>query len=110
MSVGTTVTQDVKLELGAGTEQITVEAGAEVVQTSEAALSQLVDRRIWQQMPLQVRNQNSFIELVAGAVRQDGTSSNRVAEVIATCSGLASYFVVRTNNMSASLERRSGST
>src|SRR3989449_6361543 len=28
MSVGTTVTQDVKLELGAGTEQITVEAGA----------------------------------------------------------------------------------
>src|SRR5205823_4656402 len=37
MSVGTTVTQDVKLELGAGTEQITVEAGAEVVQPSEAA-------------------------------------------------------------------------
>src|SRR5206468_1410588 len=75
MSVGTTVTQDVKLELGTGSEQVTVEAGAEVVQTSEAALSQLVDRRIWQQMPLQVRNQNSFIELVAGAVPQDGTNS-----------------------------------
>src|SRR5437660_365956 len=98
MSVGTTVTQDVKLELGAGTEQITVEAGAEVVQTSEAALSQLVDRRIWQQMPLQVRNQNSFIELVAGAVPQDGTNSNRGAEVNGTRSGAGSYLVDGTDN------------
>src|SRR5438445_3130856 len=98
MSVGTTVTQDVKLELGAGTEQITVEAGAEVVQTSEAALSQLVDRRIWQQMPLQVRNQNSIIELVAGAVPQDGTNSNRGAEVNGTRSGAGSYLVDGTDN------------
>src|SRR5207237_4561917 len=98
MSVGTTVTQDVKLELGAGTEQITVEAGAEVVQTSEAALSQLVDRRIWQQMPLQVRNQNSFIELVAGAVPQDGTNSNRGAEVNGTRSGAGSYLIDGTDN------------
>src|SRR5207244_9120057 len=52
MSVGTTVTQDVKLELGAGTEQITVEAGAEVVQTSAAALSPVVDSRIAQHMYL----------------------------------------------------------
>src|SRR5437879_6654603 len=98
MSVGTTVTQDVKLELGTGSEQVTVEAGAEVVQTSEAALSQLVDRRIWQQMPLQVRNQNSFIELVAGAVPQDGSNSNRGAEVNGTRSGAGSYLVDGTDN------------
>src|SRR5438477_2004947 len=98
MSVGTTVTQDVKLELGTGSEQVTVEAGAEVVQTSESSLSQLVDRRIWQQMPLQVRNQNSFIELVAGAVPQDGTNSNRGAEVNGTRSGAGSYLIDGTDN------------
>src|SRR5437870_13694347 len=98
MSVGTTVTQDVKLELGTGSEQVTVEAGAEVIQTSESSLSQLVDRRIWQQMPLQVRNQNSFIELVAGAVPQDGTNSNRGAEVNGTRSGAGSYLIDGTDN------------
>jgi hypothetical protein len=98
MSVGTTVTQDVKLELGPGTEEVTVEAGAEVVQTSESSLSQLVDRRIWQQMPLEVRNQNSFIELVAGAVPQDGTSNNRGAEVNGTRGGAGSYLVEGTDN------------
>src|SRR5947208_17052425 len=99
MIVCTKVTQDVKLEVGTGSEQVTVEAGAEVVQTSEAALSQLVDRRIWQQMPLQVRNQNSFIELVAGAVPQDGTNSNRGAEVNGTRSGAGSYLVDGTDKI-----------
>ena len=98
MSVGTTVTQDVKLEVGTGSEQVTVEAGAEVIQTSESSLSQLVDRRIWQQMPLQVRNQNSFIELVAGAVPQDGSGTNRGAEVNGTRSGAGSYLVEGTDN------------
>src|SRR4051794_35211897 len=50
ISVGTTITQDVKLELGQTSEQVTVEAGTETVQTTESDLSQLVDRRIWQQM------------------------------------------------------------
>ena len=98
MSVGTTVTQDVKLELGAGTEEVTVEAGAEVVQTTESSLSQLVGRNIWQNMPLQVRNQNSFIELVAGAVPQDGSGTNRGAEVNGTRSGAGSYLVEGTDN------------
>ena len=97
-SVGTTVTQDVKLELGATTEQVTVEAGAEVVQTTESSLSQLVDRNIWQNAPLQVRNQNSFIELVPGAVPQDGTNSNRGAEVNGTRSGAGSYLIEGADN------------
>src|SRR5439155_435827 len=79
MSVGTTVTQDVKLEVGTGSEQVTVEAGAEVIQTSESSLSQLVDRRVWQEMPLQVRNQNSFIELVAGTVPHLSTTASKTS-------------------------------
>ena len=98
ISVGTTMTQDVKLELGATSEQVTVEAGVETVQTTESIVSQLVDRRIWEQMPLQVRNQNSFIELVPGAVPQDGTNNNRGAEVNGTRGGAGSYLVDGTDN------------
>jgi hypothetical protein len=98
VSVGTTVTEDIKLELGATTEQVTVEAGAEVVQTTESSLSQLVDRNIWQNAPLQIRNQNSFIELVPGAVPQDGTSNNRGAEVNGTRGGAGSYLVEGADN------------
>src|ERR1700742_4328607 len=50
VSVGSVVNQDVHLELGAGSEQVTVEAGVQQVQTSESSLSGLVDRRVWQQM------------------------------------------------------------
>jgi hypothetical protein len=97
-SVGTTVSRDVTLELGAASEQVTVEAGAETVQTSESDLSQLVDRRIWQNMPLQIRNQNSFIELVPGAVPQDGTNNNRGAAVNGTREGAGSYLVDGMDN------------
>jgi hypothetical protein len=97
-SVGTTVSRDVTLELGAASEQVTVEAGAETVQTSESDLSQLVDRRIWQNMPLQIRNQNSFIELVPGAVPQDGTNNNRGASVNGTRGGAGSYLVDGMDN------------
>lgn len=71
ISVGTTVTQDIKLELGTAGETVTVEADAELVQASHASVSGLVDRRIWESMPLEVRNQNSFIELVAGSVQSE---------------------------------------
>jgi len=98
ISTGTTVTQDLKLELGQASEQVTVEAGAETVQTTDSSLSTLVDRNIWQSMPLQIRNQNSFIELVAGAVPQDGTNNNRGAAVNGTREGAGSYLVDGTDN------------
>ena len=49
-------------------------------------------------MPLQIRNQNSFIELVAGAVPQDGSGTNRGAEVNGTRSGAGSYLVEGADN------------
>lgn len=98
VSVGTIATKDVKLELGAASEQVTVEAGAETVQTSDSSVSQLVDRNIWQSMPLEVRNQNSFIELVAGAVPQDNTGNNRGAAVNGTREGAGSYLVEGADN------------
>jgi hypothetical protein len=97
-SVGTVTSRDVKLEIGVATEQVTVEADAETVQITESSVSQLVDRRIWQQMPLDDRNQNRFIELVAGAVPQDGTNNNRGAAVNGTREGAGSYLVEGTDN------------
>src|SRR5580692_11781453 len=67
VTVGQITTRDAKLEVGAATEQVTVEAGAQLVQTEDASLSQDVDRRVWQDMPLESRDQNAFIALTAGA-------------------------------------------
>src|SRR5258708_14926317 len=57
VSVGTITSRDVKLEVGVTTEQVTVEAGAQQVQTEDSSLSQLVDRRVWESMPLETRSQ-----------------------------------------------------
>jgi hypothetical protein len=66
ISVGTTATVDVRLEVGAISDSVTVEAGAELVTPSESQISQLIDRTVWQNLPLEIRNQNTFINLVAG--------------------------------------------
>ena len=66
ISVGTVVSQDVHLELGADPEQVTVEAGVQAVQTTESSLSTLIDHRVWQQMPLETRDQNEFHQFDRG--------------------------------------------
>jgi hypothetical protein len=98
VSVGTIFSRDLKLDLGQASEQVTVEAGAETIQPTDSSVSQLVDRNIWQNMPLEVRNQNSFIELVAGAAPQDDTGNNRGAAVNGTREGTGSYLVEGSDN------------
>ena len=66
MSVGTIVTRDVKLEIGQTTDQVTVEAGAQLVQTEDSSLSQNVDRQVWTNMPLEDRSSNDFLALLPG--------------------------------------------
>src|SRR5207244_3351629 len=94
VSVGTITNQDIKLELGTGSEQVTVEAGAQLVQTTDASISQLVDRRVWQNMPLEARNANDFINLVAGAVpEQIAGGTFRGAAVNGTRTGTGNYMI-----------------
>ena len=66
-AVGLIVTRDVKLEVGATTEQVTVEAGVQLIQTEDASLGEAVDRRVWQDMPLETRSSNEFLALLPGA-------------------------------------------
>jgi len=98
ISVGTTVTANIKLEVGAPAEVVTVTSGAEVVQSSESAVSTLVDRNVWQNMPLEVRNQNTFINLVAGAVPDSMAGSTRGAAVNGARGGAGNYLVEGTDN------------
>src|SRR5574339_251984 len=51
----------VTMEIGAVTEVVNVEATAPLVQTTQASVSNLVDNLVWAQMPLEDRNQNTFI-------------------------------------------------
>jgi hypothetical protein len=67
-STGTVITQNVSLSVGAEATTVEVAGGnVEQVQTDTSAVSQLIDKQVWQESPLSVRSSNSFIGLVAGA-------------------------------------------
>ena len=99
VSVGTITTRDIKLEVGAATEQVTVEAGQQIIQTEDSSLSQLIDRRVWENMPLEARNANDFINLVAGAVpEQEAGGTFRGAAVNGVRTGAGNYMVEGVDN------------
>ncbi len=99
VSVGTVTSRDIKLELGASSEQVTVEAGQQLVQTEESSVSQLVDRRVWENMPLEARNANDFVNLIAGAVpEQIAGGTFRGAAVNGTRTGTGNFMVEGVDN------------
>jgi len=100
VTVGATATQDLRLEIGQSSEQITVEGGGQqLVQTEDSSLSQLIDRRVWESMPLEARNPNDFINLVAGAVpEQIAGGTFRGASVNGTRTGTGNYMIEGVDN------------
>jgi Carboxypeptidase regulatory-like domain len=98
VSVGTITRRDVNLEVGVATESVTVEAGQQIVQVDESAVSQLIDRRIWEQMPLEARNSNDFINLVAGAVPEQFDRTFRGPAVNGTRTGTGNFMVEGVDN------------
>ena len=99
VSVGTITQRDVKLEVGAATEQVTVEAGQQIVQSEDSSLSQVIDRRVWENMPLEARNPNDFINLVAGAVPEiQAGGTFRGAAVNGVRTGGGNYMVEGVDN------------
>lgn len=99
VSVGTITSRDVKLEIGTATEQVTVEAAAQIVEAESSALSQLIDRRVWENMPIEARNSNDFINLVAGAVpEQQAGGTFRGAAVNGVRTGGGNYMVEGVDN------------
>jgi hypothetical protein len=100
VSVGTIVTRDIKLEVGAASEQVTVEAGAQQVQTEDSALSENVDKQVWTNMPLETRSQNEFMGLVAGSepAAQANLGTDRGPAVNGTRSGSGNFMVEGFSN------------
>ena len=88
------------MEVGTATEQVTVEAGAQLVQTEDSALSQAVDRRVWKDMPLEDRNSNDFIGMLAGAepAAEAMLGTDRGPAVNGTRSGSGNFMVEGFSN------------
>src|SRR6202167_1909137 len=99
-SVGTIVTRDIRLEVGAASEQVTVEAGAQLVQTEDSALSENVDKQVWTNMPLETRSQNEFMGLVAGSepAAEANLGTDRGPAVNGTRSGSGNFMVEGFSN------------
>jgi hypothetical protein len=97
-SVGTTLTQDVSLQVGAAvdTVEVTASQNVEQVQTETAAISELIDSQIWQSSPLEDRTQNAFVELTAGATPDSGTY--RGASVDGARTGTGNFLVDGMDN------------
>jgi len=100
ISVGAITNQDVKLQIGTTTETVEVEAGAQQVQTTESSVSGLIDRQVWQSMPLEARSQNNFIGLLAGAepALQANLTTDRGAAVNGARSGTGNFLVEGFDN------------
>lgn len=68
LRVGDIVDLNVKLELGAVTDSVSVTAEAPILETGTASLGQVVDNRMISEMPLAGRGVNYLMQLSPGAV------------------------------------------
>ncbi len=98
ISVGTTVTRDVHLEIGQATQTVVVEAGVQLVQPTESQVSELVDLRFWKSMPLEQRDTNVFINQVPGAVPDEFAGTTRGAAVNGTRPGMGNFMAEGFDN------------
>jgi hypothetical protein len=75
LNVNTTTTLGIRLSLGAVGESISVTADAIMVNTQSGALSQVVQQRYIQELPLNGRNAATLIRMVPGVVSGVGTTT-----------------------------------
>ncbi|MBI3695392.1 MAG: TonB-dependent receptor [Acidobacteria bacterium] len=68
LTVDRMATQNVTLQVGAVTEQVTVQAEAELIQTRTAAAGQLVDEKRIVELPLNGRRPERLVYLAAGTI------------------------------------------
>jgi hypothetical protein len=104
-SVGTVISADVALQVGAAGETVEVssDVNVEQVQTETSSVSQLIDATVWKASPLEVRSQNAFVTLVAGATpdsgtENGGTSTGRGAAVFGARTGTGNFMVDGMDN------------
>src|SRR5580704_6521053 len=62
------IEQNFRLQLGSVTESITVSAGAELINTTDGAVSTVIDREFVDNLPLNGRSFQTLIQLTPGVV------------------------------------------
>jgi len=83
LNVQSAVAVNFTLPLGAASETVTVEAGTSSINTTDAAVSTVVDRQFVENMPLNGRSLQSLISLSAGVIQTPlsyGSSSGSSGE------------------------------
>src|SRR3954462_4397043 len=99
ISVALVSTRDVTLKVGAAGTEITVEeGGAAQVDSNDAQVSTLLDKRVWQQLPLEVRSQNEFIGLLRGANAIASQDTGRGNAVNGARTGAGNFMVEGFDN------------
>jgi hypothetical protein len=99
LTVGQTVTRDIKLEIGAPTETVTVQSGGEqLAQPSESSVSALLNRNVWENYPLENRDTNEFLNILPGAVPDAFAGSTRGAAVNGARGGMGNFLVEGFDN------------
>ena len=70
------IEQNFRLQLGSVAESVTVEAGALLINTTDAAVSTVVDRQFAENLPLNGRSFQTLIQLTPGVVLTTSTFSD----------------------------------
>jgi hypothetical protein len=76
VQVNTPVTVDITLEVGATTESVMVSASAELLQTSSAALGNVIEQRSITTLPLNGRNPLNLLMYEPGVTQRSGNTVN----------------------------------
>ncbi len=76
VEVAAVVRVDVSLEVGDTTQSVVVTDSAPLIQSENATLSQVIDQKTVQEMPLNGRNVLNLVALVPGVVPQGGSMGN----------------------------------
>jgi hypothetical protein len=96
-TVGTVLTQNVVLKVGSESQTVEVSAASvEQVQLDDSSVSQLIDNTIFEASPLEVRTQNSFVYLVAGAA--NSVDTGRGAAMDGARSGTGNFLLEGVDN------------
>jgi hypothetical protein len=70
--------QNFALEVGSASESVTVEGGSQVINTTDASVSTVVDRKFVENIPLNGRSFQDLISMTPGVVTQSPQSSEEV--------------------------------
>jgi hypothetical protein len=81
VNVGQSLVFDVQLKVGASTQEVTVNGGSQILNTTDASVSTVVDQKFVANMPLNGRSFQDLISMTPGVVTQSPQTSNQAPGV-----------------------------